>query len=168
MLNFFKSLFGGEKGKRTRLWLLLAVAVVGILLLLAGGMVKSARNTEKAPSYDLNTDELIAYQKHLEGEIRTLCESVKGVGDVTVAITLSGGFEAVYATEWKGENEEYVILGSGSSAQALYLTRATPRLEGIGIVCHGGGNESIRNVLIPLLAATFNISSHRIYIAEAS
>ena len=168
MLNFFKSLFGGEKGKKTRIWLILGVAVVGVLLLLVGGTGKGDKSTEQTSAYELGTDELIAYQKHLEGEIRTLCESVKGVGDVTVAITLSGGFEAVYATEWKGENEEYVILGSGSSAQALYLTRATPQIEGIGIVCHGGGNESIRNVLIPLLAATFDISSHRIYIAEAS
>ncbi|MBQ9784738.1 MAG: hypothetical protein IJW29_04475 [Clostridia bacterium] len=167
MFEFFKKKAGDAKAKNGKLLLLILGAAVGVLLLLFGGSSEKQEETVSAEPYKLSKDEVVIYQRHLEKEIRTLCESVRGVENVTVAVTLSGGFESVYATEWKGGDEEYVIIGSGSSATALYLTRSTPKIEGIGIVCRGGGTESVRNELIPLLAATYHISSHRIYITEA-
>ena len=107
------------------------------------------------------------YQDYLEKRIKTLCESVSGVRNVTVVVTLSGSFESVYATEWPDGNEEYVILGSGSSASPIYLSRSAPEIAGIGIVCSGGANDNVRRELISLLSATFHISSNRIYITEA-
>ena len=88
-------------------------------------------------------------------------------GNVTVVVTLSGSFESVYATEWPDGNEEYVILGSGSSAAPIYLSRSAPEIAGIGIVCSGGANDNVKRELIALLSATFHISSNRIYITEA-
>lgn len=168
MFGFFKQKSGEEKGKNVKLLLLVLGAVVGLFLLLWGGSSQKEEAEVTATPYDLGTDELVIYQNYLEKEIRTLCESVKGVSNVTVAVTLSGSFESVYATEWQGDNEQYVIIGSGSSASALYLTRSAPSIAGIGIVCRGGGSDSVRNELIPLLAATYHVSSHRIYIAEAA
>ena len=103
----------------------------------------------------------------MEDRIRTLCESVSGVDRVTVAVTLSGSFTSVYATEYRNGNEEYVVLGSGASAKALYLTRSAPDIAGIGIVCHGGGSERVRCELISLLSATLHVNTNRIYVTEA-
>lgn len=159
---------GADGGKKRKALVLIVLgAALGILLLLWGGTESGAQETPVNQPYELATDELVIYQNYLEKEVRTLCESVKGVSNVTVTVTLSGSFESVYATEWKGEDEEYVIIGSGSNATALYLTRSAPKIAGIGIVCRGGGSESVRNELIPLLAATFHVSSHRIYVTEA-
>ncbi len=164
MLGFFKA--DGEKGKNGKLWIILIGAAVGVGLLLLGASSEKTPDAEKAPDYELEKDELIIYQNHLEAEIKTLCESVSGVKNVTVAVTLSGSFESIYATEWNENREEYVIIGSGSSATALYLTRSAPTISGIGIVCTGGGSDRVRNELIPLLSATFSVSSNRIYITE--
>ena len=60
-----------------------------------------------------------------------------------------------------------VILGSGASASALYLTRTPPAIAGIGIVCDGGGSERVRCELVSLLGATFDVSTHRIYVTAA-
>ena len=167
MFDFFKASPEGEKKGGGKLLLLLLCAVAGVLLLLIGSGSKPTETTVTEPIYNASQDEVVIYQKHLEDRIRTLCQSVKGVGSVTVAVTLSGTFESVYATETQGNNEVYVIVGSGSSAQALYLTRSTPQITGIGIVCSGGSVESVRCELISLLSATFDISTHRIYIAQA-
>lgn len=167
MFDFFKKKTGESGGKSGKLLLLILGGAVGILLLLFGGSSEKAAEGTVSQTYRLGKDEIIIYQNHLEKEIKGLCESVKGVDDVTVVVTLSGSFESVYATEWKESGEEYVIVGSGSSAEALYLTRYAPEIAGIGIVCRGGSTPSVRNELIPLLAATYHVSSHRIYITEA-
>ena len=167
MLEFLKKKGDGTKGGGIKPYLLILGAAVGILLLLFGGSEKSADATGVTTQYKLNRDEIIIYREHLEKEIKALCESVKGVENVTVAVTLSGGFETVYATESTGNGEEYVIVGSGGNASALYLMRRSPEVVGIGIVCRGGGTERVRNELIPLRAATYHLSSHRIYVTEA-
>ena len=167
MFDFLKKGSKTEKGK-LRLYLLLGCGVLGILLILFGSGGKKAEQTAEEKPYSTATDELVIYQDYLETRIKKLCESVSGVRNVTVVVTLSGSFESVYATEWPDGNEEYVILGSGSSASPIYLSRSAPEIAGIGIVCSGGSNDHIRRELISLLSATFHISSNRIYITEGS
>ncbi len=164
MFTFLK---GEGKDGKNNLWILLLIAAVGISLILIGGTSGKESVTEPKNEYRTDRDELVIYQDYLEDRIRTLCESVGGVGNVTVAVTLSGSFESVYATEWKDGNEEYVILGSGSSATALYLTRSAPEIAGIGIVCDGGNVDRVRYELIALLGATFNVNTNRIYVTAA-
>ena len=158
-----------EKSGKLKFLLIAAGAALGILLLVLGGggwLSKStAEESEKTDTPE--KDELILYQSYLEERVRTLCESVEGVESVTAAVTLAGSFESVYATELSDGNEEYVILGSGASASALFLSRSTPEISGIGIVCRGGGNATIRQELTALLSAAFHISSNRIYITQA-
>ena len=166
MFDFLKKGSSTEKGK-LRLYLLLGCGVLGILLILFGSSTKTAEKAAESSPYSTATDELVIYQDYLETRIKKLCESVSGVKNVTVVVTLSGSFESVYATEWPDGNEEYVILGSGSSASPIYLSRSAPEIAGIGIVCSGGSNDNIRRELIALLSATFHISSNRIYITEA-
>ncbi len=166
MFGFLKFGQGTDKGKKSLLALLLLGSALGICLLFLGNASTPATQSESQSVYDTASDELIIYQNYLEKRIQELCESVSGVGNVKVAVTLSGSFESVYATEWPDGNEEYVILGSGSSASALYLTRSAPEIAGIGIVCTGGSNDVVRHELISLLCATFSISSHRIYVTE--
>ena len=166
MFDFLKKGTLKENGK-LRLYLLLGCGLLGILLILFGSSSKTTEKTPTETPYSTSTDELVIYQDYLEARIKKLCESVSGVRNVTVVVTLSGSFESVYATEWPDGNEEYVILGSGSSASPIYLSRSAPEIAGIGIVCSGGANDNVRRELISLRSATFHISSNRIYIAEA-
>ncbi len=165
MFAFLKS--EGDPQKRKKTILLLVAGALGILLLLLGGMSFDKTEAPGESVYEPQQDEVVIYQAYLEKEMKSLCEEVAGVKNVTVAVTLAGGFESVYATEERNGDEEYVILGSGSSAKALYLTRYAPDIVGVGIVCTGGGSQTVQNRLIPLLSTAFGISSNRIYVAEA-
>lgn len=165
MFSFWKSDTEGGRGRYT--WILLLLGAIGVGLLLFGGAweKKETKSTSvDAPSVE---EEMRLYQDYLEGRVKSLCESVDGVSDVTVIVTLSGGFESVYATECRGEGEAYVIVGSGANAEALLLSRAAPTIEGIGVVCRGGGNDARRRELISLIGAGFNLASNRIYVTEA-
>ena len=169
MIFFRKEKDGAaEPHPKLKLILLIGGTLIGILLLLFGGNADSQSNdASQATTILTHQEELDAYQIYLEGRVRTLCQSVDGVDHVTVAVTLSGGFEEIYATEWIDGNEEYVIVGSGSNASALYLSTNAPEIAGIGVVCYGGGNPNIRRELLSLLSAAFRVPANRIYITEA-
>ncbi len=169
----FFSIKDGDEASRqgkTPLLLLVGVALIGVLLILFGGQIGKSEKKEDSvdtPSAMSSQEELEAYQTYIETRVKSLCESVKGVENVTVAVTLSGGFEEIYATELIDENETYVILGSGSNASALYLSKKAPEIAGIGVVCRGGGNDNVRRELLSLLSATFKVPANRIYITES-
>lgn len=170
-------MFFFHKGKETAdqpngklRWILLAGgALLGILLLLFGGNTeKSNQKQSDDAALDVTPQqELENYQSYIETRVKALCESVEGVENVTVAVTLNGNFEEIYAKEFIDGNEEYVIVGSGSNASALYLSRNAPEIAGIGVVCRGGGNTDIRRELLSLLSAAFRVPANRIYITEA-
>lgn len=168
MFSFWKSNENREeKNSKLKVWIIVIGAVVGIALILLGG--SGARDTpeeEQGNVYTPSEDEMVLYQNYLEERVKALCESVEGVGSVTAIVTLSGGFESVYATELIDGNEEYVIIGSGSSATALFLSRKAPEIAGVGIVCHGGASANARQELISLISATFHIPTNRIYVTQ--
>ena len=165
-----RSWFGAsdpEKGDgKGKLWLLLVVAVLGVALILfgsAGERSVSSPETETSPTPD---EELRLYQAYLEERVRSICSSVNGVGNVTAIVTLSGGFESVYAVQGSPDSPEYVIIGSGTSAKPLFLSHTPPSIAGIGIVCDGADNLSVRAELLSLVSAAFHIPSNRIYITQ--
>ena len=65
------------------------------------------------------------------------------------------------------QKNEYVIIGSGSNAHALYLGESLPKLSGIGIVCNTGDSLTKRNEILSLLSAAYGIPMTRIYVTEA-
>ena len=142
-------------------------AVAGLLLLLWGSF---GGGESEAASFS-DTAEIEAYCSYLEAQAVKLCESVKGVSNVTVTLTLDGGFEQIYATDrtisGNTQSFEHVKLGSGSGAQLCAVSVSAPGVAGIGVTCRGGGNERIRAELTELLCAAFGVGANKIYIAEA-
>lgn len=165
MFEFLKKSTTGGNGLR-KPWIILLGAVMGVLLLLLGGKSNPQKN-EAAITPKTQQNEIVEYQEYLENRVVSICESVAGVGRVHAVVTLSGGFEAVYATEPQGENESYVILGSGSAASGLLLVQKAPQVVGIGIVCSGAESSSVRGELISLVSASFHVPTNRIYVTQA-
>lgn len=165
----------GSKVSASR-WVLLLCAVLGVALILVGNAdwFTSRKKTEEGV-LPREVDPLMAYMTLTEQKIATLCGEICGVDRVTVAVTLEGDFTYVYATnsetsKREGVEEthtEYVTIGSGANEQTVLLTREYPRVDGIGIVCRGGGDATVRREILSLLSATYGIPTNQIYIAEA-
>jgi stage III sporulation protein AG len=151
----------------------LAVALVGILL---GGLLlffgnRAGKDTpDTAPNAPPETSAHSAedYRAELESRAKTLCAQVAGVGEVDVLITLSGGFEYVYAADTRsaagGMTTSYVTVGSGSGESLVYITEKPPAIVGIGVVCAGGMDPTVRQEVTALLSAAFGIGSNKIYV----
>ena len=170
---------GHEKKQRAwwhRGWVLILGAAVGVGLILLGNGKAVGGGTDEQQTDARQEDPLYEYTELTERRIAALCASVQGVSGVEVAVSFEGDFTYVYATDSDTQEkdgsserqEQYVTVGSGSSEQTVLLTRTPPAVSGIGIVCRGGGDASVRQELTALLSAAFGIGSNKIYITEAN
>ena len=154
----------------------LAVAVVGVLLgallLILGNTRFGEDKKDKSPS-DSPADGVITrtteeYRADLEARMEAICARVVGVGAVDVIVTLEGGYEYVYATDKKvtvgGESTSYITVGSGDDESLVYITERLPAILGIGVVCTGGMDPTVRREVTALLSAAFGVGSNKIYV----
>ncbi len=152
----------------------LAIAIGGILLgslLLffgnrAGGGGADSPADAPPTGGDMRTVE--EYREALEARMEQICSEVAGVGEVSVVVTLAGGYEYVYAYDIKnttgGESTSYITVGSGANESLVYITERAPAITGIGVVCSGGMDAGVRQELTGLLSAAFGVGSHKIYV----
>ncbi len=140
--------------KNSKIWVVAVALIVGIGLLVFSGASPAESATQGV--------ELSQYARELEEKIAQICSRVVGVSHVSVAVSLRGGFEYVYATDERGN-----IISSGGSQSGVIVKQKTPEIAGIGIVCVGGGNDAIRERLISLVSAACGVGTNRIYVTEA-
>lgn len=169
---------GMSWGKR---FLLGGLALLGVGLLALGSFLPDASKKSQASSSaendgtEVQSNETYLYSKTISEEIEKLCAEVVGVENVHAAVSLDGGFTYTYAAnreqredgDASQSSDTYITVGSGSSESTVPISVTPPKIVGIGIVCRGGGDPYVRNELIALLSAAYDIGSNRIYITEA-
>ena len=161
--------------KKGTLKLFVILLVIGGLLLVVGSFLfKDTGDTSGQSAESAGGEELIGffdYKELLEREIEGICMSVSGVNKVEAVTFFSDVGGSIYAQNTQNggsgsDKNEYVIIGSGSNAHALYLGESLPRLSGIGVVCDTGGDASKRNEIVVLLSAAYGLPMTRIYVSE--
>jgi len=161
-----------ENVKKDKKTILLAMgAVLGVLLLLFGSFFgERSESVEEQPSEIARDPE--AYAREIEERVVSICSDVKGAGKVRAAVTLKGGYRAVYATDAKnsssGTQSSTVLVGSGSDEAAILICYENPEIAGIGIVCEGGENAEVRARIVSLVSATFSIGTNKIFVTSGS
>lgn len=160
----------GKNIKKDKKTLFLAIgAILGVLLLLFGSFA-GERREEEATSSEEDLRDPEAYALAVEARVVEICSGVKGAGKVRAAVTLRGGYRAVYATDAKNSSSGYqsstVLVGSGASEEAILVCYENPEIAGIGIVCEGGDDAEVRARIISLVSATFSIGTNKIFVAS--
>ena len=135
--------FKNMKGK----WTLLLLGILGLTLLLFGGGLFPEETVEALDSED--------YRTALSAEVTALCREVRGVGEVTVLLTLEAGESYSYA-----ENSAGGYITAGGSG--LLLESRPPRVAGVAVVCDGGGDPAVREEITSLLSAALGIGVHKV------
>ncbi len=156
-------------------FLIIALAI-GAVLFLIGSLALGDDEKKNESANDDEHAELIGffeYKSLLEEEIEGICKGVSGVKNVSAVVFFSEVGGSLYAQNSQSggstgsQKNEYVIIGSGSNAHALYLGESLPKLSGIGIVCDTGGDLTKRNEILALLSAAYGLPMTRIYVSEA-
>ena len=154
--------------KSGKLVIALAGVILGVLLLLIGNRAREEGSTAAAPPVTTETKSAETYREELEARMEAICAQVAGAGVVDVIVTLDGGYEYVYASDKKltsgGESVSYVTVGSGDNESLVYISERAPGIVGIGVVCSGGMDASVRREITGLLSAAFGVGSNKIYV----
>lgn len=137
LLKAFKNM----KGK----WTLALLGVLGLALLILGGGAEPEEVTA------LGSEE---YRAALTAEVRALCAEVRGVGEVSVLLTLEAGESHIYAEGDRG----YITAGG----EGLLIESRPPRIAGVAVVCDGGSDPAVREALSEMLSAALGIGVHRV------
>lgn len=140
--------FSFLKGK----WSFVVLGILGVMLLLFGNM--TAKESEEVT---LRTAD--EYRVSLTEEVAALCREVKGVGEVSVLLTLESYEGYLYA---EGPNGGVLLSGG----KPVMLESYPPRVAGVAVVCRGGASEAVKEELTALLSASLGIGSHQIRITE--
>lgn len=155
---------------RQKIILIFIGGVVGILLLVFGGAFGSGSEEGEESAVEENIYTMAEqYASMLEERVADICSGVEGVSDVDVFVSLAGGYRTVYAYDSQsnssGYKNELVMSGSGSDKKAVIAAYEYPEISGVGIVCKGADDPTVRAQIISLVSASLNVSTNKIFVA---
>lgn len=133
----FKSFIEGNK-KLWRLGLLIALGIALILL-------SSSLGTEPKENSKVLT--LEEYKEKLEAELIDLCQDVDGVGRCKVFVTFKRGEQNTYKS-------------------GVVVESKPPKVMGVTVICQGADSNYVKNELVDMITALFDIGSNRVAVLK--
>lgn len=157
---------------------ILIVILSGVLLLLisCGNLFeKKEMDMEKSTLVQKESepgDNLQDYRNMMEEQVRSILEKVDGVGDVDVMITLRTSKEKVTLKdntidEQRREEETVLIQDENDNTSPYVIREVEPQIEGILVVCAGGGRAAVQREIIDGISALFSVESHKIKVMKS-
>ncbi len=117
---------------------------MGLILAVGIGLLVFASGQKGSEGLSSDTQSALSdYGAALEKRLESMCEQAVGVGEASVMITFESGTRTEY--------------GTGGLA-------ATPRVQGVTVLCTGGADASVRASLSGMLSALLGIGASRICI----
>ncbi|MBE6625782.1 MAG: hypothetical protein E7628_01185 [Ruminococcaceae bacterium] len=151
-----KKYFEENKNRLT----ILLLALSGIVLIVASTMF--GRDEEDAVT---EYTEIGFYTAYLEERITDLCNSLYGVSDTQVFLTLDCSSEQIYQND---SASDFLILTGDDGDMAVKLCEIYPKVRGIAVVCRGGDIPRIQATVTDLLAAALGLPKNQIQVAGSS
>lgn len=167
--------FFSSKDKKTKL--IIIAGVLGMILILLSELIPTtsskAEKNISAPT-DIVTDDTTEYKNELENDLVGMLRKIKGVGDVSVMLTIEGTTEYVYAeelnttTDKDGEQttEKYenqiVMTDDNGVKKALVKQIIKPKVSGVVVVCEGGGSTTINERVLKAVSTALNLPTDKI------
>lgn len=178
MYENVKKLMGVIKSPK----ILVTAGIVGMVLICLSSFVGKGKSGKTAAASDktaFNTEE---YKNELEQSIAGIVKSITGGGSVNVVVTLESGLKYSYAdinegasankTESNSESssselkQTYItVKTSDGGEQALLVTTQMPEVRGVAIVCEGGDDEALNEIITNAVTAALDIAHTRVYVA---
>lgn len=155
-----------EGKKRVNLLVLLGIA--GMILLCISEWIPESTAVDKSAQPESVTAQADTwtYVVDLEQRLQDMIEAVEGAGRCRVMVTLSAGEETVYAVDTEqgdtSSRSEHVLMGD----EALVERIQTPEIQGVAVLCEGGGEAAVKNNVTELVRALTGIGANHITVTK--
>lgn len=147
---------------------IVALAIAGMLLILFSDDSKDIK--------ELSVSETASeFTKNYEEELQKLISKIEGAGRVSVMITYESGEESVFASDKEesfrnGEQKiknDYIIVDGENGETGLKIKSIYPEIKGVAVVCSGASDPVIKERIVSVVSALFDISTKNISIVSA-
>lgn len=130
-----------------------------------------------------STEEYAAY---LEERLKKMLESIRGLGEVEVMITLESSEEKIVEKDMTAErsateeqdsaggtrsvnssNTDYqTVYQNGSQGSPFVVKTITPKVEGVLVVAEGTGKGNMTSEITQIAQALFGVEAHKVKVLE--
>jgi stage III sporulation protein AG len=154
---------------------LVGLALLGMLLLVLSSLwpqEEKQAETETGQIGQTGPEALAdtyTYQSDLEQRLSALIGQLDGAGKTTVMVTLESGEETIYALDTQSgqtqSQQTHVLLEDGTAlAQTVYL----PQVQGVAVLCDGGGDVHVAARITEMLSALLDLPTNHICVEKRS
>ncbi len=170
----------------TTSWILVAVAALGVILLLVGndrGTATHEKLPPDNPAYQTEMNEAPAgsVDTQLAGELARTLERIEGVGRVQVKVNLKSRSRKIWErqvreskrtsheqntvnTEDSIDNELVFAKDRNGYDQPVLKEELAPIVEGVIVVAEGARDVRIKGILIDAVTTLLGIPAHRVMV----
>lgn len=150
------------------------------------GILTSSAQENGDPETAVDTGTAEEYTAYLEGKLKKMLESVRGLGGVEVMITLESSEERIVEKDMtadRSQTEEQDAAGGsrtvsssntgyqtvyqdGSQGTPFVVKTITPKVEGVLVVAEGAGKGNMTSEITQIAQALFGVEAHKIKVLE--
>lgn len=176
-------------------FLILILAGILLFIIILPTEQKEELNQEKQSGIDIiekqettNTKEDESYEKKMEDKLGKAIQYIEGVGQTKVIITYESSAETIIEKdkdidqskiiekdnqggereeEFYKNTEDTIYETSSNGDQEPYIVKTIlPKVEGVVIICQGGGSKTVEKNLTEVIQALFGIEPHKIKVVK--
>lgn len=158
----------------------------------AGILTSSGQqNVTQQDTVDVGTQAVTAgsteeYAVYLEEKLKKMLESIRGVGEVEVMITLESSEERIVEKDMTAERSQteeqdsaggtrtvsssntgyQTVYQEGSQGSPFVVKTLTPKVEGVLVVAEGAGKGNMTGEITQIAQALFGVEAHKVKVLE--
>ena len=158
----------------------------------AGILTSSGQqNVTQQDTVDVGTQAVTAgsteeYAAYLEEKLKKMLESIRGVGEVEVMITLESSEERIVEKDMTAERSQteeqdsaggtrtvsssntgyQTVYQEGSQGAPFVVKTLTPKVEGVLVVAEGAGKGNMTGEITQVVQALFGVEAHKVKVLE--
>ena len=149
------------------------------------------QNVTQQDTVDVGTQAVTAgsteeYAAYLEEKLKKMLESIRGVGEVEVMITLESSEERIVEKDMTAERSQteeqdsaggtrtvsssntgyQTVYQEGSQGSPFVVKTLTPKVEGVLVVAEGAGKGNMTGEITQIAQALFGVEAHKVKVLE--
>lgn len=156
------------------------------ILTSSGQQNVAQQETVDVGTWAVTADSTEEYAAYLEGKLKKMLESVQGVGEVEVMITLESSEERIVEKDMTAERSQteeqdsaggtrtvsssntgyQTVYQEGSQGSPFVVKTITPKVEGVLVVAEGAGKGNMTGEITQVVQALFGVEAHKVKVLE--
>ncbi len=156
------------------------------ILTSSGQQNVAQQETVDVGTWAVTADSTEEYAAYLEGKLKKMLESVRGVGEVEVMITLESSEERIVEKDMTAERSQteeqdsaggtrtvsssntgyQTVYQEGSQGSPFVVKTITPKVEGVLVVAEGAGKGNMTGEITQVVQALFGVEAHKVKVLE--